>query len=226
MYRAIIDGHRHEIKGMDEQENHVLCDGSKLVLKPLVPDSFLSLRLRLVSKLRYDGNDWVLGGEKIGGLAVDSLLRRHQNGAARTRMESLAALDQKLSDLTPEDRDKVQGVAWFEERSQEIAGETDESCEELKRSLDDAFGPDRFPKRKPMPPGRRYEPVLLADFGIVGGTRPAAEYFTTIADAAQYAGVSERTIINWKNREWLKVEQKGRKIRIAREELDKCKRGS
>jgi hypothetical protein len=53
-------------------------------------------------------------------------------------------------------------------------------------------------------------------------TTPLPDYFTSFEGAAQYAGVSSRTIKNWKNRNWLKVEQEGRKIRIARSELDKC----
>lgn len=48
-------------------------------------------------------------------------------------------------------------------------------------------------------------------------------FFTDIESAAQYLGVSERTILNWKKREWLRVEQDGKKIRIAKADLDKCK---
>ena len=50
----------------------------------------------------------------------------------------------------------------------------------------------------------------------------APEFFLSLEDAAKYAGVSERTIQNWKKREWLKVEQNGRKIRISRADLEKC----
>jgi excisionase family DNA binding protein len=49
------------------------------------------------------------------------------------------------------------------------------------------------------------------------------DYFTSLDQAAKYAGVTKRTISNWKRRGWLKVEQTGRKIRIARAELLKCK---
>lgn len=49
------------------------------------------------------------------------------------------------------------------------------------------------------------------------------EYFT-IKGAATYADKSERTIRNWIINNWLKVEKNatGRKIRIAKSELDKC----
>jgi hypothetical protein len=58
--------------------------------------------------------------------------------------------------------------------------------------------------------------------GSVRAKRPIPEYFVTMAAAAKYAKVSKRTIQNWKDSEWLDVEQKGRKIRIARANLDKC----
>lgn len=50
------------------------------------------------------------------------------------------------------------------------------------------------------------------------------DYFGSLEAAAKYAGVTPRTIQNWKRRGWLVVEQIGRKIRIARAELDKCKK--
>jgi hypothetical protein len=53
---------------------------------------------------------------------------------------------------------------------------------------------------------------------------PLPHYFTSLKDAAKYAAVDVRTIKNWKKDGYLKVEQTGRKIRIASTELDKCKR--
>jgi hypothetical protein len=95
-----------------------------------------------------------------------------------------------------------------------------------------------------VPAGKKFRPVLLVDFGISShqhdgsgqntdslpaNTSPKAQvanstpdYFTSIKDAAAYAGKTERTILNWKSRRWLKVEQDGKKIRIAKTELDKC----
>ena len=49
------------------------------------------------------------------------------------------------------------------------------------------------------------------------------EFFTNIKAAADYIGVTARTILNWKKRGWLKVEQNVKKIRIAKTDLDKCK---
>ena len=68
-------------------------------------------------------------------------------------------------------------------------------------------------------------PVLLRSFQQMAGNRQVVpDYFCSLADAAKYAAVTARTIQNWKSRGWLKVDQQGRKIRIARTELDKCKR--
>ena len=48
------------------------------------------------------------------------------------------------------------------------------------------------------------------------------DYFHTFQEAARYANVDRRTIFNWKASGWLKVEQDGKKVRIARAELDRC----
>lgn len=53
--------------------------------------------------------------------------------------------------------------------------------------------------------------------------KPAPDTFTNIQAAAKYIGVTTKTIRNWKKRGWLKVEQNGRLIRIAKTDLDKCK---
>jgi hypothetical protein len=57
---------------------------------------------------------------------------------------------------------------------------------------------------------------------VVAPTTFAPEYFTSIKAAAKYAQKSERTIKNWKRDGWLKVEQVGKKIRIAKNDLEKC----
>jgi hypothetical protein len=54
-------------------------------------------------------------------------------------------------------------------------------------------------------------------------TQTAKEYYTSLKSAAAYVGTTPRTISNWKKRGWLKAEQLGKKIRIARVDLDKCK---
>jgi len=50
------------------------------------------------------------------------------------------------------------------------------------------------------------------------------EYLHGLQAAAAHAGVTRRTIQEWKRRGWLKFEQEGRKIRVARAELDRCSR--
>jgi hypothetical protein len=58
---------------------------------------------------------------------------------------------------------------------------------------------------------------------VVAPDKSTPEFFTSIQAAADYIGVSSRTILNWKKRGWLKVEQNVKKIRIAKTDLDKCK---
>src|ERR1051325_3372841 len=73
-----------------------------------------------------------------------------------------------------------------------------------------------------------YTPVLLRHFHVESA--PAAmeqmppDYFVSLEDAAKYADVTVRTIKNWRSCGWLQVEQRGRKFRIARSDLDKCRR--
>jgi excisionase family DNA binding protein len=55
-------------------------------------------------------------------------------------------------------------------------------------------------------------------------SKSAPEFFASLDKAAQYAGVTKRTLSNWKKCGWLKVEQIGRKIRIARADVEKCSR--
>ncbi|PWU10696.1 MAG: hypothetical protein C5B50_24935 [Verrucomicrobia bacterium] len=52
------------------------------------------------------------------------------------------------------------------------------------------------------------------------------EYFTSRDEAAKYAGITTRTLRNWIACDWLKAEQNGRKFRVARSDLDKCKQNS
>jgi hypothetical protein len=58
---------------------------------------------------------------------------------------------------------------------------------------------------------------------IVVPIKSVPEFFTSIKAAADYIGVTARTILNWKKRGWLKVEQNVKKIRIAKTDLDKCR---
>jgi excisionase family DNA binding protein len=89
------------------------------------------------------------------------------------------------------------------------------------------------PPENPRPQAKRYLaylPYLLTrcDFIVSTQNLPAqmdtGPVWFTVTSAAKYAGVTKRTIRNWIRDEWLKgVEKQGRKIRIARTELDKCR---
>ncbi len=69
---------------------------------------------------------------------------------------------------------------------------------------------------------RQPKPVARVK-NIVAPTKSPPEFFTKIENAADYIGVVPRTILNWKKRGWLRVEQNGKLIRIAKTDLDKCK---
>lgn len=69
---------------------------------------------------------------------------------------------------------------------------------------------------------RKPKPVARVK-NIVVPIKSVPEFFTSIKAAADYIGVTARTILNWKKRGWLKVEQNVKKIRIAKTDLDKCK---
>jgi hypothetical protein len=69
---------------------------------------------------------------------------------------------------------------------------------------------------------RKPKPVARVK-NIIVPIKSVPEFFTSIKAAADYIGVTARTILNWKKRGWLKVEQNVKKIRIAKTDLDKCK---
>jgi excisionase family DNA binding protein len=93
--------------------------------------------------------------------------------------------------------EQVNGVAWFEH--------------------DDGAGGWNTPILL-----KSFRPLPSSASPKVEASKSAPDYFTSTKAAADYAGITERTIFNWKNRGWLKVEQVGKKIRIAKSELDKC----
>jgi excisionase family DNA binding protein len=114
-------------------------------------------------------------------------------------------------------RHEVVAVAWLKDSFIERPNQIIEECGEI------------LPET-PRPQAKGYAPYLLTrcDFLVNSQTPTAlkdspAEWFTSYASAAKYLKVSARTIGNWKNRGWLPVEQVGRKIRIARTALDKCR---
>jgi hypothetical protein len=78
------------------------------------------------------------------------------------------------------------------------------------------------PTKNKATKARQPKPVGRAE-NVVTPAKSTPEFFTSIQAAADYIGVTSRTILNWKKRGWLKVEQNVKKIRIAKTDLDKCK---
>lgn len=172
-YDAIIAGENRQITGRDEHGNYFLADGSKLVFKPLGGDAFLAYKLNRIAKLAFAGGEWMLDGKNLKVRIVSAMIKRRENHAARTDDETLHALEVTLSALPEAECGRITGVAWFDERAELVAGETIQSCEERERFLGEMIGPDKVGKILPLPSAKRFEPVLLTDFGVVHPVPPA-----------------------------------------------------
>jgi hypothetical protein len=230
-YQATVSGKSIKITGMDADGKYLFDGGEKLWIKPLKREPFRALTLKNISKLTFTGGEWVLDGENVKNrYYAAAVTSRETNGEAHTEEQTTFRLLEVLKMLSHEDRDKRKGVAWFDEHFAQVEGETAEDCAVLQDSLDSIHGVGKFDVKPPLPPAKGFRPVLLADYQIVNrpqagtGQRDKSDpaYFTSIKQAAAYAKKTERTILNWKQRSWLKVEQVGKKVRIAKTELDKC----
>ncbi len=219
-YSAIIFGRQRETLGWTHKGTLAFADGEELALVPV--GGTLQGKIRRIARLRYEGGgadwrNWKLDGESIVDAIYDCLVGQSEI-TPKSEFQSLALLKSELEGEHIEGvfrsvcrcrylRAKVVAVAWLEDRFDHIE--------------DAGGGPLSI---------KRYLPVFLTrcDFLATSQSPPAPiatfpDYFTSYADAAKYAGVTARTIQNWIRDEWLKgVEKKGRKIRIARADLDKC----
>jgi excisionase family DNA binding protein len=144
-------------------------------------------------------------------------------------------------------REQVVGVAWLEDYFRQdgiyrnpapkppgkkvgLGAKVDEEIQAIDEMLT-GFKGEPLTASEAIPEPKRYLPVFLTrcDFlvteqspGAPNATGP--EWFTSYALAADYAGVTLRTIGNWIRRGMLPVERNGRKICIARTNLDKCRK--
>ena len=188
-------------------------------------DVFKDSTLLIVSKLKFNGGfaeapgaHWLVDGETPAQrqfLALGSGCTR----MTLTQAERFNLLEKILNGIQPalhagkksplselkypspsELITKAVAVAWMREYSQPVIARR---------------------KGKPYIKLQRYVPVFLSAFG----RESAPDFFTSIKDAAAYVRKTKRTILNWKRRGWLKVEQNGKKIRIAKTDLDKCVSG-
>lgn len=233
-YTATIEGKLRKITGMDA-DDYILDNDEKLWIKPLKEgETFRALTLEKVSKLTFTGGQWVLDGENVKSRYVGATIKSHESsGEARTEAETTFHLLEVLEEVSDEDRTKIKGVAWFRERYAEVDGETAKMCAVTNGDLDALAGIGSHKKRRPLPPAEGFRPVLLTDYQVSSqrsgdgqhakSYEAAPDYFTNTESAAEYAGVTKRTVLNWKKRGWLKVEQNGKKIRIAKTDVDKCK---
>ena len=208
-YEAVIKGEKRQVSGFDEDENLVLADGQRYIFERLnfnapgqpaeEPDGdIFGWPLLEVAKLQQWQDDWKWNNEQK---PLSQYLKAHQQTRSphyRTTDAFNRAIVNGILKKLPEVVQKtVRAVAWFK--------------------LEDGTGGLNTPILL-----KSFRPLAKNASPKVEAAKSVPDYFTNIKDAAAYAGKSERTILNWKKREWLKVEQDGKKIRIAKTELDKC----
>ncbi len=191
-YEAIIEGTRREITGMDAEGNYLLDDGEKFVLQPFEPESFRASTLRMVSKLTFTGEKWLLDGENVRVRWIDSLEKagglKGMNSEALTEMHTLRELNDKLDALPAKERTKINGVAWFNERFDDVEAQAAEGSKKWTARV----GKREFQcesRSVELPPAKQFEAVLLTDFGII--TESAGPQR---AEAGRYAASYEAVI--------------------------------
>ncbi|MGA2541264.1 MAG: helix-turn-helix domain-containing protein [Verrucomicrobiota bacterium] len=210
-YEATIEGKKCQVNCFDAQGNLVLADGQRYTCERLKfnppnqpPDEpegdIFGWRLLEAAKLEQWHGDWNWNDEPLPlkeWIELELQKPYAKRGERHPQYMTRAIVDSRFRQLPAALLEQVNGVAWFEH--------------------DDGAGGWNTPILL-----KSFRPLPLNASPKVEATKSAPDYFTSIKDAAKYAKVTERTIKNWKSRSWLKVEQLGRKIRIAKAELDKC----
>lgn len=166
-YKANIEGKNLEIIGRFEDGSYRLQRGRKLVFKPLGPDTYFAYRLARVSKLAFVGGEWMLDDENIKAEIIAAASREREHSKYRSKVETLTELFETLSAIANADRARIKGVAWFDELSEMIEGESTQSYLEREDFLNEELGMWRAKKAHPRPPANRDIPILLIDFGVV-----------------------------------------------------------
>ena len=231
-YAATIEGKPRKIIGIDDQQHLVLVDGERYTFERLnynpsgqPPDErdgdIFGWPLLETVRLQSWQGDWKWNDEPLTlekwmeselqnlcdkrgippkqrteQIKISALLRT-KPGKLHLHYMTRALCYSRLKHLPAAVWEQVNGVAWFEH--------------------DDGAGGWNTPILL-----KSFRPLPSSASPKVEASKSAPDYFTSTKAAADYAGITERTIFNWKNRGWLKVEQVGKKIRIAKSELDKC----
>lgn len=225
-YKAIIEAREHEVQGWTRAGTLLLADGNEIEMAPLDQAQQLGGIIWRVARLKCGG--WGSEGAKsclIDGESLSTAISRAKGQAKGLEGRVFRTLSQLFKELDTFYPSKSKGALAY---SIPPGG-----ANRLMRIVGVAWSEDRMSAgQDPF-----YLPILLRRFEFLASRQRSVtaegdfpeyfftEYFFTCAEAAKYAGVSERTIKNWKKRGWLKVDQDGRKIRIARADLDKCRKG-
>ena len=235
-YKAKIEGKERDVTGWTAEGNLLLADGEQFEIWPLdvAPGTLRSSILLQVSKLTFTGGVWLLDGECLN--APRDSTSPFQNSESLTeyftRMNLRDTLNRRESELRGDDpvrleqfRHSVVAVAFLSEHYEDFPEQAPNPEGSYKVLVQGE--PITMIETK-IPSAKAFRPVLLCTFRSIveeparDGSLP--DCFTSYEDAAAYVGMTDRTLKNWKKRGWLNVEQHGRLIRIARTDLDKCRK--
>ena len=167
-YTAIIAKKRIKVRGMNG-DKFILDGGKLLVINPVEPETFKSVKLKKISKLTHTDGVWLLDGQD---LRTRLIYAKENEGIGtvegRTNEASDSRLETQLEALSSADRGKIKGVAFFDELCDEVEGETEKGCAVRQEFFDSTFGVGTHTVGPPLPPAKSFRPVLLIDFGIIG----------------------------------------------------------
>jgi len=175
-YTVIISQKRGEVVGMDGNK-YLMNTGEELEINPLEHETFKQFTLKKISTVLFHngGNEWLVDGENLPALIISAHMEIREKSEARTEMKTLDRLYRKLTGLSFEDREKVKGVAWFDESHQVFEAETAESCQEQQDVWESKYAPGKFDAKAPLPSAKGFRPVLLTDFGFGSGHKAEAD---------------------------------------------------
>ena len=166
-YPTIIEGKSRDIIGMDADGKYLLNSDEKLWIKPFKKGEIArSRKLKKVSKLTFTDREWLLDGKNIKAQIITARMDRHKSGEIHTELRTLDWLYEILPGDDDETKIHINGVAWFEESSDKVEGQTTEHSATWQDSLDLIHGIGKFSAMPPLPPAKEFRPVLLADFCI------------------------------------------------------------
>jgi excisionase family DNA binding protein len=205
-YEAIIFGRRREILGWTAdghlQLSHALLEVEFVDIKP-------EGKIRRIASYKNQLLHTSIDGQWICPQDLPHMRRDDNYRAIESAMAAFCS-------YPPNVQHCIVAVVWSGDNAWRPHVSFLTRCEEMPIA--------QSPQSPKTVPGRADDTEVQDD--IRPGTQTdIPDWFTSRKEAAEYAGVTERTIRNWIRDAWLNgVEKKGRKIRISRAELDKCRK--